>query len=167
MTISRRGALLGASAAAVVAGVPGAVLGEDAALLAQVARFIEIYGRWRSAWEKWGELRLRIGTMPDCPPIIGAAFNGRWDFIKEHDDSGLYDESERLGVLVGSLANAIMETPARTFRGAIEKFHIAHLAVGSYRDDGDEGLEAYQDWKNPWMETVAVDFERLIAGMPS
>ena len=165
--LTHRAALAGAGAAVVVAGVPGAAQSEDAALLAQVARFNETYERWRSVWGKCLEVRSRIEAMPDCPPIIGSAFNGRWDFIKAHYDSGLCDESERLGERAGSLASAIMATPARTFRGAIEKFKIAHLAIGNYVDDGDEGLEAYQDWEKPWMETVAADFERLLGGLPS
>ncbi len=46
MTISRRGALIGAGAAAVVAGVPGAVVGEDAALLARIGQFHHLYDAW-------------------------------------------------------------------------------------------------------------------------
>ena len=67
MQISRRGALLGASAAAVVAGVPGAVLAEDAVLLAQVARFHDLYDAWRCVWAKYVEHREQIAAMPDCP----------------------------------------------------------------------------------------------------
>ncbi len=46
MQITRRGAMLGASAAAVVAGVPGAVQGEDAELTALGRQWIEAYGEW-------------------------------------------------------------------------------------------------------------------------
>ena len=52
MQISRRRVLTGVGAAAVVASVPGAVLGDDAALLAQVARFHELYATWRGVWAK-------------------------------------------------------------------------------------------------------------------
>ncbi len=166
MQISRRNALLGASAAVAVAGVPGAVLGEDAALLAQVARFHDLYDAWRAVWAKQCEHRARIEAMPDCPdfdpPTRSRAYLA---FLRAHDAFRYYDESGRLGEQTGVLANAIFEIPAETFRGAIEKFHIAHLAVGSGDDDGDQDLLAYQDFANPWMETVAADFERLLAGM--
>ncbi len=46
MTISRRDALMGAGAAAVVAGVPGAVQGEDAELAALGRQWIDAYGKW-------------------------------------------------------------------------------------------------------------------------
>ena len=49
--------------------------------------------------------------------------------------------------------------------GAFKKLKIAHLAIGNHDDDGDRGLESYQEWDKPWMETVIADFERLIGGM--
>ena len=166
--ITRRGAMLGATAAAVVAGVPSAVQGEDAALLAQVVRFHDLYDTWRDVWAKQQEHRARIEAMADCPPISPYSnTSAHFAFLEAHDAYKYCDESSRLGELAGQLANAIVETPARTFRGAVEKFKIAHLAVGSYEDDGDEGLEAYQDWDKPWMATVAADFERLLGGMRS
>ena len=69
------------------------------------------------------------------------------------------DEAERL--LKRLTHHAFCKMRPLTWRGAVEKFKIAHLAIGSYADDGDEALEAYQDWESPWMVTVAADFERL------
>ena len=46
MSISRRGALLGAGAAAAVAGVPGAVLAQDAELIALGRQWRESYFEW-------------------------------------------------------------------------------------------------------------------------
>ena len=166
MQISRRNALMGASAAAVVAGVPGAVQGGDAVLLAKVARFQELYEAWNRVWEKGSAHRARIEAMTDCPRVDPATQSrAHFAFLKAHDAYKHYDESNRLGQQTGALVNAIFKTPAETFRGAIEKFHIAHLAVGSGADDDDEDLLAYQDWAAPWMETVAADFERLLEGM--
>ncbi len=161
MQISRRDALMGAGAAAAVAGVPGAVQGEDAALLAQVARFYCLYEAWRSVWAKNLENRAQIEAMSDCPPITIGGFEKRDAFLEAHGAYRFYDEANRLGELAGPLASAIMATPAKTFKGAVEKFKIAHLAVGSYPEDGDEWLEGYQDQKRPWMASVAGDFERL------
>ena len=46
MTISRRSALIGASAAVVVAGVSGAVQGEDAELITLGRQWLATYGKW-------------------------------------------------------------------------------------------------------------------------
>ncbi len=165
--ITRRAALTGATAAVAVAGVPGAVLGEDAALLAQVAQFHELYDRTNRSWAKQKRHREAVEDMPDCPEIDGTAKGNRahHDFMDAHDAYKGSDECNQLSNLTGALANDIFETRPLTWRGAVAKFKIAHVAIGSYVDDGDEGLEAYQDWARPWMETVAADFERLAGGM--
>ncbi len=164
MQISRRGALLGASAAVAVAGVPGAVQADDAALLAQVAQFHELYDRSKHSWAKQKRHQEAVEDMPDCPEVDGTREGNQahHDFMDAHDAYKHSDECNRLSDMTGALANEIFETRPLTWRGAVEKFKIAHLAVGSYGDGGDEGLEAYQDWANPWMETVAKDFERLL-----
>ena len=169
MSISRRGALIGASAAAAVAGVPGAAQGEDAVLLAQVARFHELYGEWQRVWAKQAEHRARIKAMPDCPKLdcTVEGYQAYFAFLEAHDAYGDGVELNSLADLAGALGNAIIETPAQTLKGAVEKLKIARIAVGSYGcpDDGDEALEAYHDWERPWLETVAKDFDRLLAGM--
>ncbi len=175
MQISRRGALLGASAAAVVAGVPGAVQGEDAALLAQVAQFHELFETWGRVQEKAIAHSAAVKALPDYPSFDPSTFNSlqeaqeAWrreeEFVEAHDSHKYWDQSGRLGEQAGALANAIIETPAMTWRGAVEKFKIAHIVVGNNHQDGDEDLDAYQDWDAPWMETVIADFERLLGGM--
>ena len=171
MQISRRGALIGASAAAVVVGVPGAVQGQDAVLLAQVARFHELYGEWQRVWAKQAEHRARIKAMPDCPKLdcTVEGYQAYFAFLEAHDAYGDGVELNSLADLAGALGNAIIETPAQTLKGAVEKLKIARIAVGSYRypDDGDQGLAVYQDWKKPWIETVGTDFDRLLARMRS
>ncbi len=57
--------------------------------------------------------------------------------------------------------NAVFEIPAETVKGAFEKLKIVHIVVGNNHQDGDEDLDAYQDWDAPRMETVLADFERL------
>ncbi len=167
--ITRRAALASAGAAVAVAGVPGAVQGQDAVLLTQVAQFHELYDRSKRSWAKQKRQREAVEDMPDCPEMDGTAKGNQAhsDFMDAHDAYKHSDECNRLSDLTGALANEIFETPPLTWRGAVEKFKIAHLAVGSYPDGGDEDLEAYQDWAMPWMETLAKDFERLLGGMRS
>ncbi len=162
MQISRRDALLGATAAEAVAGLPRTAQGQDTVLLPQVARFHDLYDTWRAVWAKQCEHRARIDAMPDCPdfdpPTLSRAYLA---FLEAHDASRYYDESGRLGEQTGAIANAIFEIPAETVRGTFEKLKIAHIVVGNNHQDGDENLDAYQDWDAPWMETVLADFERL------
>ena len=162
MQISRRDALMGATAAAVVAGVPGAAQGEDAALLARVTRFHEVYDRGNRVWAKQTAHRARIEAMLHCPAISPwGGNNAHFAFLEAHDAYRYSDEANRLNDLGGALANAIFETPSLTWRGALEKFKIARIALGNYDEDGDSDLEVFQDRERPWMETVAADFERL------
>ena len=167
MSISRRSALLGVSAAVAVASVPTMAQADDVVLLARIGQFHVLYRKWRAMWAKQQAHRARIEAMPDCPQPDGTVKGAQayFAFLDAHDAHRYYDESGRLGEPTGALANAIFETPANTVEGAFEKLKIAHLAIGRWPDDGDEGLEAYQTLDAPWMEIVLADFERLIGGM--
>ena len=163
MLIARRNALLGATAAVAVAGIPGAVQGADTILLARIARFHDLYAEWRRVWAKQRAHRARIEAMPDCPELDATVEGNRayFAFLKAHDSYKYYDESGRLGARAGATANAIFKMPAETVKGAVEKLKIVHIVVGNNHQDGDEDLDAYQDWNAPWMETVIADFDRL------
>ncbi len=160
MQISRRDALMGAGAAAVVAGVPGAAMDEDAVLLARLGQFRDVYGEWQRVWAKQKAHRARVEAMPDYPSRGG---HKRRDFLETHDAYRYYDESSRLGDQTGVLVKGIFETPAQTAKGALEKLKIAYTAIGDggESDNGDIDLEAFQDWNAPWMEAVIRDLERL------
>jgi hypothetical protein len=168
MTISRRGVLIGAGAAAVaVAGVPRTAQGDDAVLLARVAQFNDCYDTWRRGWARYSEHRAQIAAMPGCPPAEFGTFSEHITFLQTHDTSGYYEECSGLGEQTGEAVNAVFEIPAETVKGAFEKLKIVHIVVGNNHQDGDEDLDAYQDWDAPWMETVLADFERLAGGMQS
>ncbi len=165
MQISRRDALMGAGAAAVVAGVPGAVLGEDAVLLARLGQFHDVYGEWQHVWAKQQAHRASVEAMSGCPQL-GANLNhnkAHFAFLEAHDAYRYEDQSRRLGDQTGVLVKGIFETPAQTAKGALEKLKIAYTAIGDggESDNGDIDLEAFQDWNAPWMEAVIRDLERL------
>ena len=168
--LTRRAALRGAGAAVAVVAVAAPVVqaddtGLDTGLLAQIEPFYDLYRRSTRLWEKQHAHRAQIEAMPDCPGPqtwpMGEYAAARGAFLEAHDAQRYYDRANDLDQQTGAAAIAIIKTPAMTWRGAVEKFKIAHLAIGSYADDGDEALEAYQDWESPWMVTVAADFERL------
>ena len=166
MSISRRGALLGATAAVAVAGVPLAVQASDTVLLARIEQFHDVYGELQDVWAKHLAHRAAVKARPDCPPL-GESFEGNkahHDYMDAHDGSRYWDPANRLNEQSGALANAIFETPARTAKGALEKLKIAYMAVGDGESTvtGDRDLLVFQDLAAPWMEAVIADFERLV-----
>ena len=176
MTITRRNALMSAGAAAMVAGVPGGVQGEDAVLLARVAQFHETCEAFRRSWRECSEYREKVEAMPNCPSALGpwgdlaelrTRNKAHHEFLGARGVWDRYDEPNRINEQVGALVNAVFKTPAQTTKGALEKLKIAYVAVGDGEGTGtgDNDLEAFQDLEEPWMVTVIADFERLIGGI--
>ena len=158
--ITRRTVLASAGAAAVVAGVPGAVQGEDAALLAQLGQFPELHGRWTRMWEKAQSHRAAIEAMLECPDH--SDYRARDAFLEGHDYLRYWDEAEKLSKPLGALVSAIFETPAQTVEGVLGKVRILHIARGDYDGEVDESLEAHQDDEDhPWFGSIIADLERL------
>ena len=160
MQISRRNALVGAGAAMAVAGVPGTVQGEDAALLVRLGQFPELHGRWTRMWEKAQSHRAAIEAMLECPDR--SDYRARDVFLKGHDFLRYYDEAEKADKPVGLLLQAIFETPAQTVEGVLGKVRILYIARGDYDGQVDESLEAHQDDEDhPWFGSIVADLERL------
>jgi len=103
MSISRRDALMGATAAAVVTGATAAVavagepttaLACDAVLLARIGQFHDVYGEWQDVWEKHRAHRASVEAMPDCPQI--PFYRDRTAFLEAHDTHRGWDQCNRL-----------------------------------------------------------------------
>ncbi len=169
MSISRRDALMGATAAAAVTGATLAPLAmkaaqgaDDAVLLARIEQFHEVYDAQNRVWAKQQAHRAEIEARPDCPPLDPATSSrDHFAYLEATDAFRYYGETERLIEKTGPLANVIFETPARTTKGAFEKLKIAYTAIGDGEGSGDEGLLLCQDPKALWMAAVVADFERL------
>ncbi len=178
--ITRRGAMLGATAVVAVAAVPAAAQASDTVLLARVEQFHDLYEAAKRLWAKDSAHRRQIESMPDCP-VVRPWFAGdpapapsKWRerkaFLESHGYFKHYDAANEIHGQTGAAANAIFETPARTARGVLEKVRILHTARGNYDDDGDgdTDLEAFQDAKNsPWVGHVIADLERLAGEVQS
>ncbi len=169
--ITRRDALLGASAAVAVATVAApAIQADDTILLARVAQFHDVYGECQRVWTKQKAHRAQIEAMPDCPGPQTCRSGGyalaRAAFLEAHDAYRYWDQCNRLNEQTGALAKAIFRMPARTSRGALEKLKIAYTAVGDGEETstGDNDLESFQDLEAPWMGNVIADFKRLVGG---
>ncbi len=158
--LTRRAALAGAASAVVVAGVPGAAQSEDAALLARLAHFPDMYGRWSRMWEKAQSHRAAVEATPGCPGY--SDYRARQAFLEARDYLRYWDKANERSEVVGNLAKAIFETPAQTVEGVLGKVRILQIARGDYDGEGDESLEAFQDEENsPWFGAVIADLERL------
>jgi len=174
MNITRRNALRGATAAAVVtgaitvplaikaAGVKAALGADDAVLLARIEQFHDLYDAQNRVWAKQQAHRAEIEARPDCPALDPATSSqAHFAFLEANDAYRHCDDLERLYKQTGALANAIFETPARTTKGALEKLKIAYTAIGDGEGSGDEGLLLCQNPKALWLDSVVADFERL------
>jgi len=169
--LSRRAALIGAGAAVATgtAALAGAPDNSDTELLARVAEFHRLYRESCAASEAWHEARDRADAHPDCPPLTAPAFDRQgheqWEaFMIEQGVYALGARSNDLGMAAGAAANAVSAIPAQTLRGALEKLKIVRLAVGDSYDalgTGDEDLDAFQGYGDPWFGNVIVDLERL------
>lgn len=164
--LTRRAALASAGAAVAVAGVPAAVQGEDAVLLARLGQFPDMHGRWSRMWEKAQSHRAAVEATPGCPGY--SDYRAREAFLEARDYLKYWDEAEKLSKPLGALVSAIFETPAQTVEGVLGKVRILYIARGDYDDQVDESLEAYQDDEDhPWFGSVIADLERLAGEVSS
>ena len=196
MTISRRDALLGATAAVAVAGVPGVALaikaaGAKAALAGDPdADLLALSDRLAPALAAWTESRRRFNntqyeadrTMPlEQPWLVGRtpAEQARKQAIyhrhmEAHGVQTLGRECAKLEGECGDLSAAVLRTRARTPAGIIRKLALVPYGRGSYL--GPHWAMAYGE-PDPVafvvgsirrdLESLAADLERLTAGMQS
>ncbi len=168
MQISRRDALMGATAAAVVAGVPGAVLAEDAHIEA-------LHAEWRAAKAKAEEANIiadeAMGEVfQSLPPLaslstypsgeaIGAAIKAHEVAKKnavEHSGAGALTRRANAAHYASRAAfNRFMEAPAQTPRGLYLK-----LMAGMPEDVWEENADL-QYYENIMLRAIRADLERL------
>ena len=161
--LTRRAALRGGTATVAAIAVTGAVAGpqDDTALLELVASFHRTYQTSVEAKERFSRARRDIEASLGCPSL--ADYEAWRAFMTKHGEAALFHKWGGLIGQCGELARAIIETPATTLRGTIEKLRIVHLAIGDGEGSptADHELMAHQDWDAPWMESVIRDLERL------
>ena len=134
MTISRRGALMGAGAAVAVAGVPVAALAsadpQIEALLAQLraeeARHDDLHAARCAAWER---IPQNIKEALDPYPYRVGAPQEVLDTYHRHYDAcgaGALDvQSDAVSDRINGIKAQIFQTPATTLRGTLSKARIA------------------------------------------
>ena len=137
--LSRRAALKGGTAVALGAAAitaAGAVAGpqDDTALLELVASFHRTYQTSVEAKERFLRVRRDVEALPGCPSL--ADYEAWRAFMTKHGEAALFHKWGGLIGQCGELARAIIETPATTLRGTIEKLRIVHLAIGDGEGSG-------------------------------
>ncbi len=137
--ITRRAALAGAGAAVAVAGVPGAVLGED-------AHIETLYRIWREAYVEHLAAHDRSAALLSGDPEWHAA------------DRAV----TRTGYQWSACLDKLLEANAHTIPGVLMKVRAivedAEDGAGANYSDALEVIKAD-------LERLAVDFERLLGGM--
>ncbi len=168
MQISRRDALMGASAAVVVAGVPGAAQGEDAHLEALHAEYRAAEARHDAANsiadDAMGAVYQSLSPQDDYSSYLsGEAISA--DLKARDAEKEAAIESSGAGELKrrANAAHAVsqtaffrfMEAPAQTPRGLRLKFE-----AGIDEDQWEERAD-YQYYENVMLRAIRADLERL------
>ena len=169
MTISRRGALIGAGAAAVVASVPGAVQGEDAHVEA-------LHTAWLAAEARRDEansiaddaMGVVFHQLAPCPfddlssyPSAEAlsADMRAWEATREaaiETGAGELNRRAEAACAVSRTAfNRFMDAPSQTPRGVYLKF-IAGIPEDMWEERAD-----LQYYENIMLRAIRADLERL------
>ncbi len=165
MSISRRDALLGATAAAVVtgataapiainaAGVKAALSGEPVVALSQQLRAASEV--WNSAIDAFEEAAHRAG----CSCLVGQ------EVRQELGIESLWQEREHWEARFWDLRARLLETPSATVGGVLAKlrgfYHDGEIADMRAGGDPDEALP------EEYAASVYRDLERLAGGLPS
>ena len=172
MSITRRNALTGATAAIAVAAIPVAVQADDARLEA-------LYGDWREAWRIWWKANViadntKIDALCSCGPSpVGSDYATEADLEAAWDSwgaarqaavvrSGSVELKRRADAAYDVEQTAfdrLMEAPAHTARGVLVKLRgcfldeeIARIRAGDHPGD---------DLPAEYAATIYRDLERL------
>ena len=168
MQISRRGALIGASAAAVAAGVPGTVQGKDVHVEA-------LHAEWRAAEVKADKANdiadaARAAAYRSVPPVddlasypsaeaMTAAMKARAVALEaaiEASGAGaLGHRADAAFAVDRATFNKFMEAPSKTPRGLYLKFKAG---ISEYMWDERAELQFYE---NIMLRAIRADLERL------
>ncbi len=148
MQISRRDALMGAGAAAVVASVPEAVGANDPAI--DLAEQLNTASKaWDFAHNTFEDARHRVGL---------SCFDDR-KALREFGIEPLWQEKECLKARYWDLRARLLDTPATTPRGVVAKLR------GFYHDDEitqiRAGDEPEDDLPKEFAASIYRDLERL------
>ena len=149
MSISRRSALTGATAAVAVAAVPATVQANDALLEALYTDWREAYGIWSKANEVAD--KTRIDALRSCEPspvdsnyTSAAGLEEAWDTwgaarqaaVERSDIVELKSQADAAFDAEQAAFNRFMEAPAQTPRGVLLKItaFIDEIDIGGMDD---------------------------------
>ncbi len=148
MSISRRDALMGATAAAVVTGAATAPLTADPVIgLSDQLR--DVWKAWMSAQNVYEEACHRVG--------FSTCYDGH-DVRRELGIDPLWQEEQRLKARFWDLHARVLDMPATTMRGVLAKlqgFYDGEIAEIMAGDD------PYNDLPAEWAASIYRDLERL------
>ncbi len=172
--VSRRSAMLAATAAVAAAGVSMPATASDAVLLTRIKALDQLYKAADQAAAKLWPEKQRIAALPGCPPwIVDGSLEATETlgehpgtaFLRKHGWLALHDQAHELMTRTEEQATVVFQTPALTTEGAIAKLHVV------YKVYGDRGLEfgdgavysrlGHLGRTAPWIQSVVADFERL------
>ncbi len=153
MSISRRDALMGATAAVVVAGVPTAVATKTALagdpVIGLSDQLRDVWKAWMSAQNVYEEACHRVG--------FSTCYDGH-DVRRELGIDPLWQEEQRFKARFWDLHARVLDMPATTTRGVLAKlqgFYDGEIAEIMAGDD------PYNDLPAEWAASIYRDLERM------
>ena len=165
MSISRRDALLGATAAAVVTGAAVAPLAMKAAgVKAALAGdpVIDLARQLNAVWKAWMSAQ---NAYEEACHRVGYNTFGIGEVRRELGIEPLWQEEQRLEARFWGLQTRLLDMPATTPRGVLAKlrgfYHDGEIALMRAGDDPDNDLPV------EFAASVYRDLERLAGGMRS
>ena len=154
MQITRRRAMLGASAAAVVAGVPEAALAGDPV--------IGLSAELNAAWKAWMSVDNRFEGA--CHKAGTNSLAGQ-RVCRTLGIESLWQEREHWKAQFWDLNARLLDTPATTARGVLAKMR------GFYHEDEITAMRRGGDFCDPlpedWAASIYRDLERLAGEVAS
>ena len=160
--IPRRAALATIAAVPAVAALPaGAVAkADDAAFLADAAKFQQLIHMATSTRLHWHQLREQILARPDCPALPTPPTRKEMDewfaFLARYGDSDAADAVDAADDALRSAEEIFLAMQAPTLACVAERARLALLWCTEHE-------EIHWEHAEPWMEVIADDLEALAA----
>ena len=143
---------------------------DDTALLKLAATFDVLYQEHDRLRDHWHAAHAAADRDPDHPglPLKPGEMVDRDIAVRERRGVHiLADAANRMAKRMGTAAQAVFDTPARTPQGILAKLRIIEHAYGTGdgSNDGDGDLEAHQKPGRSWLRSAIDDIERLAGGV--
>ena len=98
------------------------------------------------------ELLERVKRFYECY----ARSEALWEKRQPHF---VWEEANQATNVTGAAVREVFELRAHTLKGALQQLKIVFIALGPVPNEGDDTVECFQDYDDPWFPRVIADLE--------